>query len=205
MHTGIGFDLSIFSSIFVQKVCIMKNGCFFIVVLIGVCLVSCHPDKDRKIDGRKCKFECTEASVLFFKNMRAPYYDLEEMENAGLMVYRNKKRVKQAIHPIFNLAIVHNWRQDKVHLIVEPNQPGQTGPLVVLAKAGKGNVDTLRFILRRHDEQFDFASRIYDEILDGKSLYILEGQKAAPFLTTDSEREVFRVTMFDFLRFAEML
>ena len=76
------------------------------MLLILIFILSCNPDKQTKVDPNEITFATDDASVLFFKNVRQLYYEMEEMEAAKLKIFRHKKRDQSQDEPIINLAIV---------------------------------------------------------------------------------------------------
>lgn len=71
------------------------------------------PKNDKVVD-----FKVTQNQTLYFKNIRAYFYEKEEIEESGMDVYRLKKIVKDsqvAYYPV----IIHNWRHDEAYLMFE--------------------------------------------------------------------------------------
>lgn len=78
-------------------------------------LSACNPNKNTRVNPESLTFQTTDSSKLFFKNVRSNYYDLEELSEAQLEVYRFKKRLKQEDVPVIQLALVNNWRYDEAY------------------------------------------------------------------------------------------
>ena len=80
-------------------------------------LVSCHPNKNKLIDLNDLKFKTTDASEIFFKNIRKSYYEIEEIPESGIEMYRLKsdKELSTPLKPF----IVYNWRQDFASIMFE--------------------------------------------------------------------------------------
>jgi hypothetical protein len=97
----------------------MKNIIYLLIFLISV---SCNADKTKKIDAEKSKFSTSDASELFFKNVRQRYYDREEMAASKLNIYRIQERNQRVDYPHLQLAIVINWRYDEAYILLEPNE-----------------------------------------------------------------------------------
>jgi len=60
-----------------------------------------------------------DADRLFFKNVRAPYYDVEGRKDAKMTVYRHGKRVLNEERPILNFSILINQLKDESYIYVE--------------------------------------------------------------------------------------
>lgn len=71
------------------------------------------PKNDKVVD-----FKVTQNQTLYFKNIRAYFYEREESEESGMEIFRLKKIVKDsqvAYYPV----IIHNWRHDEAYLMFE--------------------------------------------------------------------------------------
>lgn len=171
-------------------------------ILFSAILLACNPDKNKRAKPDQMKFTTTEDAELFFKNVRRQAYDEQEMSAAKLQVYRHEDRKQQAGYPLLTPALVVNWRFDEAYLLLEPNEEiPNDKPLIIEWK------DTLedksgryRFEFGNKEEHLRFAGDLYSSILDGHQLYYLSDSLALPFLANRSDRNVFRVSLFDYYR-----
>ena len=171
-------------------------------------LSACNLDKNTQIDETKAKFSTSDASELFFKNMRQVRYDQQEMPEAKLNVFRWSNRPQAEDYPVLNLAIVINWRHDEAYLLVEPNAYlEELDSLRVTWQDSVGQQQGQYVWGERNKEaQFTFASQLYRSIQRGHRLFIRnpEGEEEK-FLHRYDDREAFRVTMFDYYRLVDLL
>ena len=178
----------------------------FSLLLTG--LSACNPDKNTRIDETKARFTTSDASELFFKNVRQIYYDQQEMADAKLNVFRLSDRSLAEDVPVINLAIAINWRYDEAYLLVEPNAYLQ--PLdslqVTWQDLASQQQGTYAWTGGNKEVHFTFASQLYRSIQQGHQLYIAspEGQEEK-LLDTYDDREAFRKTMFDYYRLVDLL
>lgn len=63
-------------------------------------------------------FKVTQNQTLYFKNIRAYFYEKEEVEKSGMDVYRFKKLMNESDVEVYPI-IVHNWRFDEVYILFE--------------------------------------------------------------------------------------
>ena len=184
----------------------MKIPVLFSLLLAG--LSACNLDKNTSIDETKATFTTSDASELFFKNVRQIRYDQQEMPEAKLNVFRLGNRSQAEDHPILNLAIVINWRYDEAYLLVEPNAYLQdmdslqvTWQDTVSQQQGE-----YRWAGGGKEAQFTFASQLYRSIQQGYQLYIKNPRgEEERFLDRYDEREAFRITLFDYYRLVDLL
>lgn len=176
--------------------------------LIGIILVlsACNPDKNKEVDQTTISFTTNDASKLFFKNLRQPYYDKEEMAVAKLDVYRLKKRNTTNERPVINLAIVNNWRYDEAYLLLEPNSFLHLDQLSVKwVKENTGEEGTVSFENGNKRSIVRFADQIYALLQQEAKLTVSVEDKSMDILEKAEDREAFRITMVDYYRLVQRL
>lgn len=153
------------------------------------------------------KYTTTDASELFFKNVRSPYYDYELQEPSMLKIYRLKKRATTEDYPVLNLAQIQDWRRDKAMVLFEPNHYFDLSEPFGIAciNDSLGVYDSLDFAMVNLDLQYKAATIIYNHIIIGSDFYLNKNGAQQQILAKRKEREAFRVTMFDFYRLVELL
>jgi len=176
----------------------------FAFLLLSIVLLGCNPDKQTKVDQGEITFVTDAASILFFKNVRQIYYDLEEMEAAKLRIFRHKKRDQSQEKPIINLAIVDNWRYDEAYLLLEPNEQLDRTALTVKWKNSEGSGE-ISYRQGNKSEQVAFADQLYERIQQGCTFSIQVDDTWSSFLDSEKSREAFRVTMFDYYRLVKRI
>lgn len=176
---------------------ILKNSTH-IIVLALLCS-ACYPDKDKKVDVNKLSFSTTDASELFFKNIRKSEYITEDMPQATLEVYRYKK--PEQAHGLISPALVVNWGNDRAYLILEKS--GKLSEELIFLIGDPSKADTIYFEGSQQLQHAEVAIRIYNALLDQRQVLLLEGGETLE-LFTDEERKLFRRIVFDFLRLVEL-
>lgn len=178
----------------------------FLTLLAG--LLACNLDKNTQIDETQAKFTTSDASELFFKNVRQIRYDQQEMAEAKLNVFRWGDRSEADDYPVLNLAIVINWRYDEAYLLVEPNTYLQGLDSIQVTWQDSVSQQKGEYVWTggNKESQFTFASQLYRSIQQGHRLYIKNplGEEEEVLATYD-DREAFRVTMFDYYRLVDLL
>lgn len=178
----------------------------FLTLLAGV--AACNLDKGTRVDETRAKFTTSDASELFFKNVRQIRYDQQEMPEAKLNVFRLGDRSLSEDHPVINLAIVINWRYDEAYLLLEPNTYLQDldSLQVTWQDTVRQQEGTYRWSGGNKESQFTFASQLYRSIQQGHHLFVNTSQnKPERLLNRYDDREAFRITMFDYYRLVDLL
>ena len=179
----------------------------FLTVWVG--LLACNLDKNTRIDETRAKFTTSDASELFFKNVRQIRYDQQEMSEAKLKVFRLGNRSLAEDYPVINLAIAINWRYDEAYLLTEPNAYLQE--LDSLRVTWQDTVSGQEGVYRwattgSKEDQFAFASQLYRSIQQGHQLYVTNAQgEEEKLLDRHDDREALRITMFDYYRLVDLL
>ncbi len=170
-------------------------------------LVQCAVDNKKIIDPDQPQFDTTDPSELFFKNVRALYYDKEENQAGKLEIFRIKRNAASVDSTALNVVIVLNWRLDQAYVLIESDGllAGERVVTLVWEDEQEGDRGSAAFDLNDKNSQFTLASTIYGYILKRYNLYYLENGKKRPLLASKEAREAFRITMFDFYNLVELL
>lgn len=153
------------------------------------------------------KYTTSDASELFFKNVRSIFYEKTSMDEAKLDVYRIKERVEAEDEPVLNLSIVVNWRFDEAYVLTEPNAfLRQMDTIKVVWKDTSRNESGIyAFSQGSKDAHFRFATQLYRSIGAEHQLRLLMEDQEVSFLDKRDTREPFRKTMVDYFRLVDLL
>lgn len=178
----------------------MKNLLFIIFLMIFYC---CNPDKATRIASDKAKFNTSDASEIFFKNVRQTYYEKNEIEAAKIDFYKNKKLLEEEV--LLFPQIVHNWREDQAYILLEfdPGIAAQN-QLKLISKDSIGQIDEKVYPLVDKKVHFEIVSDIYNHILDDHKIFLIIQQDSISLFPNQAAREAFRITMVDFYRLVDM-
>jgi hypothetical protein len=141
----------------------------------------------------------SDAERLFFKNVRAPYYDLEGRHDAKINIYRYGKRIKEDEKPILNLSILLNSIKNESYIFVEPIP--ETLPFVLKWK-NETVLDSGKLIFNGGNkfDHFEFARKL-NLLLKEETLFELEQDGILlPILNKEKEREALQATLKDYYR-----
>jgi hypothetical protein len=141
----------------------------------------------------------TDADRLYFKNIRAPYYDLEGRDDAKINIYRYGKRIKKSENPIINLSILLNRIKNEAYIFVEPAP--ETLPFVLKWK-NETHLDSGKLAFYGGDKiaHFDFVMKLNMLMQDEIRFELEQEENTLPILKTEKEREALAITMKDYFR-----
>lgn len=181
-----------------------KTIILFLLIIVNL---SCGTDKSGELDPYSPKFHTTDAAELFFKNVRSPYYDLEDREDVKMLVYRFSKRYETEDKPVLGLALIIHWIKDEAFLLFEPNDYFDTNEPVIIYGKNPETAETTELHYYRGDvkTQFTIAVSLY-KMLQQKYIFELSiGDRRFTLFDNEKEREAFRITVYDFLRLVELI
>jgi hypothetical protein len=136
---------------------------------------------------------------LFFKNMRAPYYDIEGREDAKINIYRYGKRIKSSGMPTLNLSILLNRVKDEAYIFVEPSP--ENLPLR-LKWRNESLSDSGELVFYGGDKfaHYDFVRKLYPLLEENLIWERTEVTSPTPILQEETAREALKITIRDYDR-----
>ncbi len=171
-----------------------------ILFSIIIFLVTCETKKNNPISTDRIVFQTTDQSELFFKNIRQSSYVLTEMRSEGMNLFypRAYENETWLIRPY----LVHNWRIDKVFLMLELNE----SLISTMFQIGKEDFRSINYMPQSHQDQAVFAVQIYNSIIQEDSILVYDQTgKLIPVFSSNKLKESFRITSVDFLNLIGIL
>ncbi|WPP53287.1 hypothetical protein [Catalinimonas niigatensis] len=170
-------------------------------------IAACEGGKRKEISEEEAKFTTSDASEIFFRNVRSIYYEKTVMDEAKLDVYRLKERLQADGYPLLNLSIVVNWRYDEAYVLTEPNDFLQQMDTIKIMWRDTTQNDSgvFKFSKGNKDDHFRLATQLYRSIQAQRKLYVLHDHQELPFMQRRDAREAFRKTMVDYFRLVDLL
>jgi hypothetical protein len=177
------------------------------LLLLLSCFTACDTTSRKEVNENKAKYTTSDASELFFKNVRSIYYDKSVMDEARLDIYRIKERLQAEDYPLLNLSIVVNWRFDEAYLLTEPNAYLQQADTIQVMWQDTTNNQqgTYQFTQGNKDSHFRFATQLYRSLQAEHQLFVLNEDERVQFMRRRNTREPFRKTMVDYFRLVDLL
>jgi len=143
-----------------------------------------------------------DASRLYFKNVRQPYYDREGRGDAKMNIYRLGKRILNEHEPILNVAIIINRIKDEAYLYVEPSGVLEQEEIIAIKWVSENELERGELVFKSGDryDHYNFVEKLYTLLLANASFSVeIEGEWY-PLLQEQKARDAFRITSFDYFR-----
>ncbi|NJO03458.1 MAG: hypothetical protein HC880_18835, partial [Bacteroidia bacterium] len=99
----------------------MKKKYILAFIVFFFCLGCQSRSGSDRINPEDAHFGTSDASELFFINVRQIYYNREDQTTTQLRIYRLKSWSLSDTLASFRLAIVNNWRYDEAYILIELN------------------------------------------------------------------------------------
>jgi hypothetical protein len=166
-----------------------------------IMMPACKIDRKNTVDRDKFTFLVSDDSFLFFKNVRQIYYDFQDLPKAKWYAYRLSDRSQRQDIPTLTPVIVVNWFNDESYLLVEANDFLQEEKTITIQEKNKsGRMLEYSMTDRGRENMLEFATKIYEGIMDEHEIYVRVNEKFYPLFTNDEDRDNFRVVMSDYYR-----
>jgi hypothetical protein len=174
---------------------------FFFLFVMLITVPGCKIDRKKPVDRDKFTFKVSDDSFLFFRNVRQIYYDFQDLPQAKWYAYRLSDRSKSTETPVLTPVIVIDWLHDESYVLLEPNEFLQVETTFRIREKNS-NGKFLEYLLaqRGRENMLEFASKIYEGIIDENEIYISAKARWHPLFANDEERDNFRVVMADYYR-----
>ncbi len=176
---------------------------FGIASISLVLFLSFFNEKRADNTGQRDEFSITDASRIYFKNVRSAYYDAENRRDAKMNLYRLGKRVDDSTKNVLNATLILNAVNDAAYLYLEPQGSFQhENPLEVKWESKSGVGGSGQFHQGDRYSHYHFVKQIYPLLEESQQIqfWALVDENWLPILEEEKERTAFLITCRDFFR-----
>lgn len=178
----------------------------FIQACLILIICSCAVNTSKEIDLEKLRFSYRDDAYVFFRNMRQTKYDLEIMQKGDWRIYRHADRNIDTANFYFNVALVVNWRVNKVYPIIEmPKVLEREGFKVNCKSFETEEIGTIQLMGDKRWDELLFVSQLYNMLVKEVELTVDYQNEKVPLFKNPDHQEAFRVTLYDFYRMTGLL
>jgi hypothetical protein len=168
----------------------------FGVVSLGLVLIlSFFNERRANNTGKDQSFVMTSANRMYFQNVKAIQYDREVRRDAGMTVYRHKKRILEENNPTIGLMIILNPTKDEAYIYLEPinlNWP------ITLRIISSEKPKTYTFENGNKSDHLYYFQLLKPAIEAGNLIEIQASSGWNPIWSTPKEKEALNAIMEDF-------
>jgi hypothetical protein len=172
---------------------------FGVASLALVLVLSFFNEKRANNSGKEpSELTVSDSNRQFFKNLRTAWYDAENRHDARMDVYRYSKRVKEADHPLLNLAIIINRKEREAYIYVEPSF--EIPFTLHWVNEENGEKGILEFEGGDKFSHWEFVKRFYPLLTSSTEFYLEEEGRKTLLFFNDKEKQALLTTCEDFWR-----
>ncbi|MFD2200512.1 hypothetical protein [Shivajiella indica] len=173
---------------------------FGIGSLLLVFLLSFFNERRANNSGEEASLmRITDADRLFFKNIRAPYYDIEGRSDAKMTIYKYGKRFESDLRPVLNLSIIINQVKDEAYIYLE--FPVEESPIRILWE-NKENEKSGELEFHNGDKHahLEFVEGLNPLLEENTKFQLWYNNEWVPILEEEKEREALKTPIADYFR-----
>ena len=169
---------------------------FLCLVFLGSCTTDSLPLPPK--EGKR-EFRTSDPSRLYFKNLRVNNYELEELAQLRMRLYRLRNCVQIDQGPAIIPLIVDNWLQDEAYLLLElKDWPENADTFRLIDSKATPIGKEILFVTKDRLAQYAFAQQIASHLKKGNSLELKTKGRYVKLFTSDNELKCFLTTINDY-------
>lgn len=141
-----------------------------------------------------------DADRLYFKNVRAAYYDIEERKDARMTIYRHGKRVKTEEVFTIGLSILINRIKNEAYIFIESNS--EELPIKVKWSNLDGKNKSGELVFEGGDKyaHLSFIEALYPLLLENTLFELWDGEKFIQIFEGENDKDALRITITDYYK-----
>lgn len=147
--------------------------------------------------GKDRTFHMTDSNRLYFQNVRSIYYDREVRRDAGMVLFRHRKRFQSDSLPTLDLVIVLNPGKDDAYIYFELKNADW--PIQIRTSLA-GTESTFDFANGNNQDHFDLFTKLIQPIESNAEFELVLGEKTFSIWSAEEEKESLKTVTEDYLR-----
>lgn len=174
---------------------------FGIGSLLFVLVMSFFNERRANNSGKEeSPMSISDADRLYFKNVRATYYDIEDRKDAKMTIYRYGKRAKTEEIVSVGLSILLNRVKDEAYIFVESTSGEFPIKIRWTNVENKSKNGELVFEGGDKYSHLAFVEELYPFILENTLLELWHEGRYIPILEGDVDKDALRITITDYYK-----
>lgn len=170
----------------------------FGLISIGlVVLLSFFNTKRANNSGDDLTFRMSSSSRIYFLNVKAIKYDREARSDAGMILFRHRKRAVEENEPMLNLVLILNNPKDEAYLYLEPVK--LDWPLEIRATLNENKQEFL-FENGNNSELLSYVRKLEPWISKDANFEIKADSTWVGIWTKPQEKEALKTSLEDYFR-----
>lgn len=177
-----------------------------LVLIFLFSFYNCNSDtasSDRYEDKAKSneRFEVRDHNLLYFRNLRLPFYRTEEVKKDKEFIYRITAQTKDANYPLIKNAIHYDQHSSQAYLLLEANRFFSEDSIKISWIDPDSN-NQGEFLLRTDnpDNIFNTAKKLAEYVSIEYDIYYIKGGGRLKIFTKKNDRKQFVTVLNDYIR-----
>jgi hypothetical protein len=174
---------------------------FGIGSLVFVLIMSFFNERRANNSGKEdSPMSITDADRLYFKNVRAAYYDIEDRKDAKMTIYRYGKKEESDDFPGIGLSILINKVKDEAYIFVDNASKDLPVRLKWSIVGQENNKGELVFEGGDKFQHFDFVEKLYPLLLENTFFELWHNGVFSPVLQEEHQKDALKITITDYFK-----
>lgn len=145
--------------------------------------------------GEDRTFRVTDSNRLYFQNIRSIHYNREVRQDAGMTLFRHRKRALSEILPTLNPVVILNPLKDEAYIYFELNNADW--PIQIKITAAE-RVESVDFGNGNNNDHFELLKKLSLGIDQNAQFELLFGTKIYPLWAEEKEKEALKTVVEDY-------
>lgn len=165
-----------------------------LIMIVGLTLFAVFGPQGKKIDLKEIGFDTSQSTELYFKNVRAYFYDREIDSASSFNIYRINSRNRDGVSDI-QIGLLHNWRMSQCYVLLESEKYDLNGEEVFLVKSDS----TISLSLPSNSElHYRFAATLFESLSAEQEFELRVGDK--PLELSESQKTSLKQSLKDYFK-----
>ena len=152
----------------------------------------------KKINLEEVNFSTTQSSELYFKNMRAYFYNQSVHEEANFTLYRISSRETDTTKNKLSFLIISNWLQSEYYIMAESGISDLSNNSLKISYENSDSSGVINLLEPNSYANYVFAAKLYFQIEKNAVLKINQQNGWIQF--SESEKKSLKKTLKDYFK-----
>lgn len=153
----------------------------------------------REVDLSEVQFSTPSSNRLYFKNIRAYFYEKEELEKQKIDIYRMKTSNTEDSLSILSFAIVDHWAVNRSYIIAETSLLNVNDQALKIKCEHLSDAIFIELKAEDAEANYKFAAQLLTHLSHPNKLFVLEKHKGWIPLK-NSHKKKFKRSLLDYFK-----
>lgn len=170
---------------------------FILSALALVFVLSFFDDYRAKNSGKDRTFHVNDSNRLYFQNVRSIHYDREVRQDAGMVLFRHRKRFQSDSLPTLDLVILLNTGKDEAYIYFELKNADWP---IQIRTSSSGVHAAFDFANGNNQDHLDLFEKLVPAITSNAEFGLVLGEKIVSLWAEEKEKDALKTVVEDYFR-----